>query len=86
MDNQAISNQFLRDVLQVNINNMRLYINIFIDYFMVLFTTTDEDIDTFVSDTHSSNSAREASARIIIGSIVSTHIKYFSIELKYSKI
>ena len=53
MDNQALFNQFLLDVLQVNINHMRLNINSFVESFMDIITLTDEDIDTFVCDTHS---------------------------------
>ena len=67
-------------------NNVRLYINGFIDYFGELITTRDEDIDTFVRDTHTPNMARVTAARIIIGSRVSTHIKDFRIELNDSKI
>ena len=84
MDNQAIFNKFLQYFLQVNMHYVRLYIISFVDYFGQLIKTKDDDIDTFVRDTHTPNSAREAESRIIIGSIVFTHIKDFRIELKYS--
>ena len=53
MYNKYLFNQFLQDVIQVNTNNARLKINGFIDSFGEIIATTDEDIDTFVWNTHS---------------------------------
>ena len=75
MDNQDIFNQFLQDVLQVNINHVRLDINGFAESFREIITLTDEDIDTFVINAHSSNSTMESSSRVLIGPRVFTHIK-----------
>ena len=61
---------------------MRLNITVFVDSFGYLIATTDEDIDNFVCDTQSSNSARAASVRIVIQTKVSTSIKTIRFELK----
>ena len=81
MDNGFIFDQFLQDVLQVNTDCVMLQITVFIDFFGALITTTDEDIDTFVYDTYSSNSARAAAARIVITPIVSTFLQVVRFEL-----
>ena len=75
MYNKYLFNQFLQDVIQVNTNTVRLKITAFIDSFGALIATIYEDINTFVCDTQSSNSARAAAVRIFIKTRVSTCIK-----------
>ena len=78
MENEDIYDQFLQDVLQVNNDHVRLYIAVFIESFVAIVTTTDEDIDTFVHDTHSPNNERAASSSTLIVPRVSTSIKVVS--------
>ena len=69
MDNQALFIQILQDVLQININHVRINIKGFVKSFRVLINNTDKDIETLVSDNHYSNIGREEVARILIGPI-----------------
>ena len=82
MYNKYLFNQFLQDVIQVNTNHVRLKITGFIDSFGALIATIYEDIDTFVCDTQSSKSAREAAVRIFIKPRLPTCIKAVRFELK----
>ena len=54
MDNKILLNQFIQDFIQVKTDCMILNITIFIDSFWGIIATTDEEIDTFVRNTHSS--------------------------------
>ena len=67
MDNEALFDQFIQDVLHINTNTVKLCITVCIYSFLALITTADENIDTFLHDTHSSTSARTAASSIIIG-------------------
>ena len=82
MYNKSIFNQFLQDVIQVNTNHVRPKITVFIDYFGALIDMMDEEINTFVCDTHSSNIARAEAVRILTEPKLSTYIKDFRFELK----
>ena len=58
MDNPDIFNDFLANVAGVTNQHARTAVTNFIGTFQDLLTTTDSEIDTFVQNTHSSNSAR----------------------------
>ena len=81
MYNISLFKNVIQDVIQVNTNHVRLKITGFIDSFGALIATTNEEINTFLCDTHSSNSAKAAAVRILIKPKLSTSIKAVKFEL-----
>ena len=60
MDNVLTFTTFLRDVAGVNTLRVRNEIQSFLPTFASLLTTNDKELDEFVKNTHSANSARPA--------------------------
>ena len=82
MDNPAIFDTFLQNVLGVTLVRTRKLITEFTPTFGSLLGITDDDIDTFSKEAHSSNSARTATQRIMISSTVTQGLKSIVFELK----
>ena len=82
MDNQQAFQHFIQTTLNVNVVRVRDTIYDFVDTFGALLSVTDNDIDSFVKDTHSSNSGRAAAAKVLIPAKVSIALKAVLFELK----
>ena len=81
MDDENLLEEFLRDTLSVQSRRVRDSITEFTPTFRDLLSTTDDDIDTFVKETHSSNSARAANQKILIPASAVTSLKSVLFEL-----
>ena len=62
MDQAPIFSDFLRNILGVTVNRTLNEITSFIETFADLLSSSDSEIDTFVKEVHSSNSARNANS------------------------
>ena len=82
MNDPAIFANFLENVLQVRSARVRDAIITFIESFEDLLSFSDDEIDAFVKEVHSGNSARVSSAKILIGSSVVLGLKSILFELK----
>ena len=82
MDQAPIFSDFLRNILGVTVNRTLNEITSFIETFADLLSSSDSEIDTFVKEVHSSNSARNANLRILISSNVVMGLKSVLFELK----
>lgn len=82
MDDDNIFEVFLRDRLGLQNRRVRDAITEFITTFRDLLASTDEDIDTFVKETHSSNSARAANQKVLIPTSAVTSLKSVLFELR----
>ena len=82
MNDPAIFTAFVTNTLGVDQAVVRALIHNFVATFEELLVVTDDDIDTFVKDTHSANSARSAAQRVQIGTLVSQGLKSVLFELK----
>ena len=82
MNDPAIFNDFIQNVMGINTLRVRNVITNFVPTFSNLLTTTDDEIATFVSTTHSSNSARGNTQKILIPSNVSVSLQAMLFELK----
>ena len=83
MDDPVIFENFLLNVLGVNILNVRNEIVGFANNFASLLSVSDSEIDDFVKATHSSNSGRAAEARILISPNATIALKSILFELKF---
>ena len=86
MDQAPIFAYFLRSILGVTQNRTLNGITSFIETFDDLLFLSDNEIDTFVKEVHSSNSLRSANARILISSNIVMGFKIILFELKDRKL
>lgn len=82
MDDENLFEVFLRDTLSVQSRRVRDAITDFITTFSDLLASTDEDIDTFVKETHSPNLARAVNQKMLIPTSVVTSLKSVLFELR----
>ena len=82
MDDQAVYTAFLTNVAGVTAARARTELLGFANTFRTLMSCTEDELDNFVKDTHSSNSARNANARILIPTRSVIVIKALLFELK----
>ena len=82
MNDPAIFANFLENVLQVRPARVRVEIITFIERFEDLLSSSDDEIDAFVKEVHSGNSARASNAKILIASNVVLGLKSILFELK----
>ena len=82
MDDQPCFENFLTTVLNITVPRNRNTLLQFVSTFNQLLSTTDEEIDTFVSTTHSANSGRANNAKILISPTVIIGLKSILFELK----
>ena len=81
MDDKNLFEEFLRDTLRIQSRRVRDSITEFISTFRDLLSSADDDIYTFVKETHSSNSARAANQKILIPASAVTSLKSILFEL-----
>ena len=82
MNDPAIFANFLENVLQVRPARVREEITSFIGTFEDLLSSSDDEIDAFVKEVHSGNSARGSNSKLLIGSNVVLALKSILFELK----
>ena len=82
MDQAPIFANFLRSILVVTQNRTLNEITSFIETFYDILSLSDNEIDTFVKEVHSSNRARGANARILVSSNIVKGLKSILLELK----
>ena len=82
MNDPAIFANFLESVLQVRPARVREEITSFIGTFEDLLSSSDDEIDAFVKEVHSGNSARATNAKLLIGPNVVLGLKSVLFELK----
>ena len=82
MNNPATFAHFLQHVLLETLPRNRNHIASFIPTFQVLLNKTDDEIDSFIHSTHSSNSGRPNNARIILQGGTSIGLKSIRFEIK----
>ena len=82
MNDPAVFAHFVQNVLGVTTPRVRNVIFDFVPTFNDLLSTTDDEIAAFVSTTHSSNSARGNTQKILIPSNVSISLQAMLFELK----
>ena len=82
MDDANCFRNFLTNVLQMTVPRHRNTLLQFVSTFNQLLATTDNEIDTFVSTTHSANSGRANNAKILIEPNVIIGLKSILFELK----
>ena len=82
MDDDNLFELFLQNTLSIANRRVRDEITNFVETFRDLLATTDADIDTFVKETHSSNSARPANAKILIPASSVKALKSLLFELR----
>ena len=81
MNDPVIFDRFLENVAGVTVANARNAITAFIATFQDLLTTNDSEINTFVQNTHSSNSARtRGKISIPPGSVISIQAILFELK------
>ena len=84
MDQAPIFANFLQNIIGVTLDRTLNEITSFIETFDNLLSSSDNKIDTFVKDVHSSNSTRSANARISSNMVMGLKIIIF--ELKYRQL
>ena len=82
MDDDNLFELFLQNTLSITTGRVRDEITSFVATFRDLLATTDNDIDTFVKETHNSNSARNANTKILIPASAVTSLKSLLFELQ----
>ena len=82
MNDPAVFTNFIQHVLLEAIPRNRNIISSFIPTFQVLLNTSDSEIDTFIQNTHSSNSGRANNAKIIFQGGTSIGLKSIRFEIK----
>ena len=82
MDDPVLFNTFLTNVAGVNTPRVRNEIIGFAETFRALLASTEQELDTFVKTTHSSNSARANNAWILIPHSAVIILKSLLFELK----
>ena len=82
MNDPTIFANFLESVLQVRPARVRQEITSFIGTFEDLLSSSDDEIDAFVKEVHSGNSARASNAKLLISSNVVLALKSVLFELK----
>ena len=82
MNDPDIFANFIGNIINVMTAWTRNAITKFIPTFTVLLSTTDEEITTFVTSTHSSNSARVVNNKILISLNVVISLQSMLFELK----
>ena len=81
MNNPIIFDNFLNNVAGITNDNARTAVTNFIETFNDLLTTTDSEINTFVQNIHSSNSARTRNKiSIPPGSVISIQAILFELK------
>ena len=86
MDQALIFANFLRNILGVTLNRTLNKITRFIETFYDLLSLSENKMDTFVKELHSSNSARSANERILISYNVVMRLKSILFDLKYRQL
>ena len=81
MDDENLFELFVQNTLSIISRRVRDEITSFVASFRDLLATSDDDIDNFVKETHSSNSARNANAKILIPASAVTALKSLLFEL-----
>ena len=82
MNDPAIFANFLENVLQVRPARVRVEIITFIESLLDPLSSSDDEIDAFVKEVHSGNSARASNVKLLIGSSVVLGLKNILFELK----
>lgn len=82
MNDQNCFTQFLTNVLGMNTARHRNALRQFVSTFAQLMTTTEDEIDTFVSTMHSANSGRANNSTILIPPNVTIGLKAILFELQ----
>ena len=82
MDDPAIFQQFLMNNGRLTVPRAQQELLGFINTFETLLTTTDEEIDSFMSTSHASNNAHSTNNKIIkpIGKILSSKAVLFELK------
>ena len=73
---------FLQNILGIAVARARTELIAFIPTFIRLMTISEEDIDRFISQVHSSNSGCQAAQRIVYGPALAANLKALSFTLK----
>ena len=82
MNDPTIFANFLENISQVRPVRVREEVITFIETFKDLLSSSDDEIDAFVKEVHSSNSARASNARLLITLNVVLDLKSVLFELK----
>lgn len=82
MDDPVPFTTFITGVCNINTPRAQNEILGFANTFRALSNTTDEDLDNFVKETHSSNSARPANGKILIPASAVIALKSINFEIK----
>ena len=82
MNDPQVFSTFLQNVANVTTPRVLLCITNYIDTFSTLLSLSDDDLDTFVSTTHTANSARGTNQKILITPEVILMLKAILFELK----
>ena len=82
MNDPAIFVKFVDNILQVKPARVREEIATFVETFEDLLSSSDDKIEAFVEEVHSSNSARASNAKLLIGSDIILEPKNILFELK----
>ena len=82
MNDPAVYTAFLTNVAGVTVPRVRVELSDFANTFQTLLSCSEDELDAFVKDTHSSNSARAANSRILIPTRAIIAIKAMLFELK----
>ena len=82
MDDPVIFLNFVNNIFSVTVARARNEVLGFMPTFRALMTTPESQIDEFVKNTHSSNSARAANAKILIPSGAIIRLKSIRFELE----
>ena len=70
MDDPAAFTAFIRDVLNITVPQCQNKIISFASTFCKLLATTEEEIDSFISNTHSTNSGRAANGKVLLSKLL----------------
>ena len=82
MDDQDIFTTFLTDVVGITVPRVLTELQAFANTFRALLASTDDELNSFIKNTHSSNSARVANAKILIPAGVVINLQSILFELK----
>ena len=82
MNDPAVYTAFLTNVAGVTVSRVRVELLDFANTFETLLSCSEDELDAFVKDTHTSNSARAANSRILIPTRAIIAIKAILFELK----
>ena len=82
MDDPAVYTAFITNVAGVTTPRVRVELLDFANTFETLLSCSEDELDAFVKDTHTSNSARAANSRILIPTRAIIAIKAILFELK----